>query len=430
MNASNGPTFLGIPAELRLLVYQHLLRQPIDMRIKVKKMPVALLRVCRQILKEAAPVLYGNEFWVYPEPNFPHYMNSFFHNIGLKNFCYLRTLVFISSSCGCSVQDANPADVHVLIPASCFSSPTLEMRLYPASCAKTKRCVPHITNQIIELLRSNEFVIKYLRSKLLREVCITWNSTSCELLFKTVQYHLDWRQTFDFVTVESKNQLQLKDWRESSVNNSHTYFNHLPRDLLSQIVQHIVGPPQEIIIPGPYLLPIGIRANQRLYASTVKLFVAQNAFVLRWGLLESEGIHIPQASYPTLILRSTPSNIKIILETEDDISLDDIHIPTSALWILFSVGIFPTISVIVPNAICTFRAQDVIAAGRLECSLRLCSHNFVEAHYDAIINGHGKVRYLCRSTPSTELSEEENQELRNVVNLPGTQNTKCTTCKP
>ena len=57
-------TFLGLPAEIRVLIYRFLLCQdePIHYSKDAKLSPT-ILRTCRQILSEAGPILYEENVW-------------------------------------------------------------------------------------------------------------------------------------------------------------------------------------------------------------------------------------------------------------------------------------------------------------------------------------------------------------------------------
>ncbi|KAK4444136.1 hypothetical protein QBC34DRAFT_442775 [Podospora aff. communis PSN243] len=65
MNAKSVPSFLGIPAELRLEIYRYLLIAPgpIDIDWEKPRLQPNILRTCKQVLSEAHPILYDENTW-------------------------------------------------------------------------------------------------------------------------------------------------------------------------------------------------------------------------------------------------------------------------------------------------------------------------------------------------------------------------------
>jgi hypothetical protein len=107
------PTFLTLPVEIRLLIYEELLirkgdlppaitsRKPATMRLGVmtvyadyptyQRLSAAILRTCKKIHREGRPVLYGqNVFVSYTATAMRYFVNQ----IGLRNVAFIKFVSF------------------------------------------------------------------------------------------------------------------------------------------------------------------------------------------------------------------------------------------------------------------------------------------------------------------------------------------------
>lgn len=163
--------FLALPAEIRLMIYPHLLprdrsirvRQWLNMIVRTRsaaqsKYGLSILRACKQIGDEAASVLYGSKDFTIP--------NSLYGYIWLKqigyNICFIRRLTILTYPMPFERLVELEWDRYNYTELLPQTDPKLSLRISTLSCMdrlKTQWCV------LAEMLVNEAVGLKFLRVK-------------------------------------------------------------------------------------------------------------------------------------------------------------------------------------------------------------------------------------------------------------------------